>query len=85
MGASSPQRKQSPLHQYAIYSNMAIEMGIVITLGVFGGVKLDEMSGLSPLFTLLCSIASIAIALYIVIRSITKQSKRKSDEQKNSN
>lgn len=85
MGAPSPQRKQSPLHQYAVYSNMALEMGIVIALGVFGGVKLDETTGLSPLFTLVCSISSIAIALYIVIRSITKLSKRKSDEQKNSN
>ena len=35
--------KQSPIHQYATYSNLAFEMGAIIALGVFGGIKLDKL------------------------------------------
>ena len=62
----------SPIHQYAVYSNLAFEMGAVIALGVFGGIKLDNVLNISPLFTILCSLTSIAIALFLVIRSLTK-------------
>lgn len=72
------------MHQYAVYSNLAIEMGVVIALGVFGGVKLDEVASMSPLFTILCSLGSIAIALYLVVRSLSVKTPKK-NEQKNTN
>lgn len=68
--AKSP--KESPIHQYAVYSNLAFEMGAVIALGVFGGIKLDNLLNVSPLFTILCSLASIAVSMYLIIRSLTK-------------
>ena len=76
-------KKESPIHQYAVYSNLAFEMGVVIALGVFGGVKLDNLLNISPLFTILCSLASIAIAMFLVIRSLTKPKNRAKNEQKN--
>ena len=75
--------KESPIHQYAVYSNLAFEMGAVIALGVFGGVKLDKLLNISPLFTILCSLASIAISMFLVIRSLTKPQNRTKHEQKN--
>lgn len=75
--------KQSPIHQYATYSNLAFEMGAIIALGVFGGIKLDKLLNISPLFTIVCSLAGIAIALYLIIRSTMKSQKKHQNEQKN--
>ena len=75
-------KKVSPIHQYAVYSNLAFEMGAIIALGVFGSVKLDKILNISPLFTILCSLASIAIALFLIIRSLTKPQNRSKHESK---
>ena len=74
--------KTSPIHQYAVYSNLAFEMGAIIALGVFGGVKLDNLLNISPLFTILCSLASISVSMFLVIRSLTKPQNRTKNESK---
>ena len=81
-GAGNP-KGGSPIHQYAAYSNLAFEMGAVIALGVFGGVKLDKWLDTSPLFTIVLSLAGIAVALYLIIRSSLKSTKKPKNEQKN--
>ena len=83
MSDQEPPKKESPIHQYAVYSNLAFEMGAVIALGVFGGIKLDNLLNISPLFTILCSLASIAVAMFLVIRSLTKPKNKAKHEQKN--
>jgi F0F1-type ATP synthase assembly protein I len=83
MAVKGTPKKPSPIHQYATYSNLAFEMGAVIALGVFGGIKLDKLLNISPLFTVVCSLAGIAISLYLIIRSTTKSSKKQNNEQKN--
>lgn len=70
-------KKDSPIHQYAVYTNLAFEMGAVIALGVFGGIKLDKLLNTSPLFTIICSLAGIALSLYLIIRSSLKEQKNK--------
>ena len=76
-------KKDSPIHQYAVYTNLAFEMGAVIALGVFGGIKLDKLLNTSPLFTIICSLAGIALSLYLIIRSSLKEQKNKKNGQKN--
>lgn len=76
-------KKDSPIHQYAVYTNLAFEMGAVIALGVFGGIKLDKLLNTSPLFTIICSMAGIALSLYLIIRSSLKEQKNKKNGQKN--
>ena len=76
-------KKDSPIHQYAVYTNLAFEMGAVIVLGVFGGIKLDKLLNTSPLFTIICSLAGIALSLYLIIRSSLKEQKNKKNGQKN--
>lgn len=56
------------LNNYARYSGMAFEMMFIIAAGVFGGLKLDEWLHTMPIFTLVCSMAGVAIAFYIVIK-----------------
>lgn len=64
--------KGKALNKYVFYSNMAIEMGVLIALGVFGGVKLDKWLDKSPLFTIICSLAGVFIAMYLMIKDVTK-------------
>lgn len=47
---------------------MAFEMMFIIALGAFGGYKLDQWLHTTPLFTLICSLAGVAIAFYVVIK-----------------
>jgi F0F1-type ATP synthase assembly protein I len=84
MSAPETRKKSSPHHQYAVYSNLAFEMGALIALGVFGGIKLDDLLNTNPLFVIVCSLASIAISLYLIIRSSMKSQKLSKNEQKNS-
>ena len=83
MSTPANPKKDSPIHQYAVYSNLAFEMGAVIALGVFGGIKLDKLLNISPLFTISCSLAGIALSLYLVVRASLKTQKRGKNEQKN--
>lgn len=77
-----PPRKNDALTNYAIYSNMGIEMGVTIALGVFGGVKMDKWLGTSPIFTLILSLAGVAIAMYVMIKTLLKPKNKKKDESK---
>jgi hypothetical protein len=55
---------------------MATQMGITIFLGVWGGMKLDEKFPMRfPLFTLVLSLAGIALALYMVMKDFVKKKK----------
>ena len=76
MPTDSP-KKTNPLNSYVEYSNMGIEMGVIIALGVFGGLKLDEKIGSKPTFTVILSLAAVAIAMYLMIRTISKKDKKR--------
>ena len=67
----------------ASYSGMAFQMGIIIAGGTYGGIKLDDWLNLSPLFTIVCALASIALAMYVMINKLTRiNQKKKSYEEK---
>ena len=66
--------KQPASNSYLKYSGMAFQMGAIITIGVFGGVKLDEWLELkTPVFTLVLSLASVAAAIYVSIKDFLKK------------
>lgn len=69
-------QKKKQLNNYARYSSMAFQMMIIITIGSIGGLKLDEWIGLKfPVFTLILSLASVAIAIYLAIKDIIRFNK----------
>lgn len=78
---AAPRFKKNPLHSYAYYSNIAIEMGVIITLGVFGGIKMDTWLNTSPLFTVLLSLAGVAISMYVMIKTLSPKNQPE-DESK---
>jgi F0F1-type ATP synthase assembly protein I len=64
-------KEKNPLFTgYARYSGVAFQMGIIIFLGTFGGIKLDQYVSLSPLFTLIGSLGSIVLAIYVVVKDV---------------
>jgi len=52
---------------------MAIKMGVVILAGVMGGQYLDERYQTeSPWITIILSLLSVAVAIYIVIKDTSR-------------
>lgn len=64
---------QKPLNDYAKYSSLAIQMGVIIGGGCYGGYKLDEyFKNETPVFTIILSLVSIAIAMYLILKDFIK-------------
>jgi len=58
-------------------------MIIIIGLGVYGGVKLDEYyPNKYSLFTVICALLAIGIALYTVIKQVTDFSNKNNSNDK---
>ena len=65
------EKKKKPfLAGYARYSSAAIQMGLIIFLGVWGGIKLDKKLNTSPLFTIVGSLLFITLATYIAVKDV---------------
>jgi hypothetical protein len=67
-------KKYSPLPDYAKYTTIGITMAVIIGGGVFAGWGMDKwiITGF-PLFTVLFSLGSVALAIYMVIRDLIKK------------
>ena len=72
-------KSQNPnqlLNNYAKYSSIGFQMIFIIVAGTFGGIKLDEYTGFQfPLFTVVCSLAAVALAIYTSIKDFLKPKK----------
>lgn len=70
-----PQKKRQPLTDYGKYAGMALQMGAIIAIGVWGGRKLDEKFPLTrfPVFTITLSLLAVFAAMYFVIKDLTKK------------
>jgi len=52
----------------------------IIALGTYGGVQLDKAyPNKYSVFTLICSLTAVGIAMYFVIKQVAKKSKKKND------
>jgi hypothetical protein len=59
------------LRNYARYSSMGFQMIIIIGGGVWGGYLLDQLvQWRFPVFIVLCSILSIALAIYYAVKDL---------------
>lgn len=51
------------------YSNLAIQMGLIIGLSAWGGQKLDQhYLTKTPVFTIVLCLSGIGISLYLVLK-----------------
>ena len=70
------QKKNQPddRNAYMKYATMGTQMIIIIGLGVFGGYSLDKHFGWKvPVFTLVLSLLSVAIAIYLSVKDFIKK------------
>ena len=66
------------LNNYAKYTGIAFEMAAIIALGVWGGVTWDKHTSWKfPVFTVICSLSGVAIALYIAVKDFLFINKKK--------
>ncbi len=69
-----PPQKQP--NQLIKYSNLSIQMAVIIGVSVWGGDKLDlYYKNQTPVFTIVLSLLGIAVAMYVVLRGLIKPGK----------
>lgn len=74
MSQQKPPKKKynKAINTAARLSGSAIQMGIVIYLGVWGGKWLDAHYGTEKIFLPICTLLAVAISIYLVIQQLKK-------------
>jgi hypothetical protein len=62
----------------ANYLALSFQMGLLIFLAAYGGLKLDQKTGTPHIFAILFSLLAIALSMYYIIRK--EIPKKKKDE-----
>ncbi|MEM9822457.1 MAG: AtpZ/AtpI family protein [Bacteroidota bacterium] len=58
---------------YAKYSGLAVQMGIIVFIGAFIGSKLDDYFATArPYFTVLFALIGILAALYLTLKDLIR-------------
>lgn len=68
----TPNEKKSQRSAIAHYSGLGFQMLGIIAIGTWFGIWLDGENPEFPLYTLVGSLSSVFIALYLVIRDVIK-------------
>lgn len=64
------------IRKWAVFSGIAIQMGVTIGLGAFVGVKLDEKyPNKYSAYTIIFSLLGVFISLYALIKQLQKLNK----------
>ena len=66
-------RQNNPLSSYAKYSGLAFQMGSVIAVAVWGGVKLDKLIETNKTFTIILSLTGVFAAIYVALKDFIKR------------
>jgi F0F1-type ATP synthase assembly protein I len=81
----SLEKKKKLLDNYTRYTSIAFQMLVIILIGVFGGIKLDEWLNFSlPVFTVIFSVLAVILSIYTVTRDLLKSTRgrdKKNDRQ----
>jgi F0F1-type ATP synthase assembly protein I len=72
-----PQKAAKNLKEYARYSNLGMQMIVVILLGVFGGIKLDKwLHTKFSIFTVVLSFLGVMLGIYIGLKDFIRTKKK---------
>lgn len=64
---------KSSLRKWAVFSGIAVQMGVTIGIGVFVGLKLDKsFPNKYSAYTIIFSLLGVFISLYAVIKQLQK-------------
>ena len=65
-------QKKKPLNQFLKFSNLGVQMGLIIGLAVFAGLKTDLYFKFEATFTVVFSLLGVFGALFYVIKEAKK-------------
>jgi len=69
-----PSRRKNRLDAYGRYSGLGIQMLAIIFAGMYGGYKLDNFLNFKfPVFTIVLSLFSVAVAISLVVKDFSKR------------
>lgn len=72
---STKKNKKSSSQTIMRFSSVALQMGLIIGLGAWGGTQLDlKVQNEKPIWTIVLTLLGVAIALYLVIKEALKLS-----------
>ena len=75
-------KNKKQLTAYAKYSGIGLQMLLIIGLGTFACVKLDEkFPNKHNLYTVFLSLASVLVAIFYVVKRILALTKEDKDEE----
>ncbi|MFS8617385.1 MAG: AtpZ/AtpI family protein [Solitalea sp.] len=69
-GPSDRKRRRESLRNYARYSAIGFEMLVIIGGLTWLGVKMDEWLDSAPVFTVILSLGSVGVAMYVVFKQL---------------
>jgi F0F1-type ATP synthase assembly protein I len=70
---STPEQGKENKHGNAMkYAAVGTQMMVLMGLGVWGGLKLDEKLNTSPLFLIVFPVVTLFLSLYQLYRQLTK-------------
>lgn len=73
-------KNDNGIRKWAIFSGIGIQMGVIIGIGVYLGVTLDEKYPNSySAFTVIFSLSSVFLAMYAIIKQLQKINKNDPD------
>lgn len=67
------------VRSYSYYSGIVLQMAVIIAGLTYGGLRLDKFLNLKPLFTILGALLSISISMYLIIKDLSINKKKKND------
>lgn len=70
--SSSPQPKKKPTNDALKYTGLGFQMLAIIGIGVFAGIKLDQWLHTPDIFTIILSLLSVVLGIYVVIKDFIK-------------
>ena len=70
---SKQKKPQKQLNSYVRYSSLAFQMLAIILVGVFGGMKLDQIISWDfPVFTVVLSILAVFGSVFFAVKDLLK-------------